>query len=236
MTLVKIKHGLTGRFVADIFGVSNTLVTKIFVTWTAFLAREMQHLIHWPSRNQIKSCLPKCFKNYPNTRVIIDCTEFQVEKSKTPTAQIQTSSEYKQRNTLKCLVGISPSGAFTFISKLWSGNVSDKELTKKCGILDLLEAGDNIMADRGFTIRDYCTERGCTLNIPPFSKGKLLSSKQVTKTRRIASSRIHVERAIERLKNFSFLQKVIPLKVKHTIDNVVMICAAICNLYPKLAK
>ena len=75
---------------ADIFGVSNTLVTKIFVTWTAFLPREMQYLIHWPSRDQIKSCLPKCFKNYPNTRVTIDCTEFQVEKSKTPTAQIQT--------------------------------------------------------------------------------------------------------------------------------------------------
>ena len=73
-------------------------------------------------------------------------------------------------HTLKCLVGISPSGAFTFISKLWSGNISDKELTKKCGILDLLEAGDDIMADRGFTIRDYCTERDCTLNIPPFQK------------------------------------------------------------------
>ena len=90
------------------------LVTKIFLKWTAFLACEMQYLIHWPSRDQIKSCLPKCFKNYPNTRVIIDCTEFQVEKSKTPTAQIQTWSEHKQRNTLKCLVGISPSGAFTF--------------------------------------------------------------------------------------------------------------------------
>jgi len=43
MTLVKIKHGLTGRFVADIFGASNTLITKIFVTWTAFLAREIPH-------------------------------------------------------------------------------------------------------------------------------------------------------------------------------------------------
>ena len=78
--LVKIKRGLTGRFVADIFGVSNTLVTKIFVTWTAFRAREMQYLIHWPSRDQIKSYLPKYFKNYPNNRVIIDCTEFQEKK------------------------------------------------------------------------------------------------------------------------------------------------------------
>ena len=63
------------RFVADIFGVSNTLVTKIFVSWTAFLACEMQYLIHWPSRDQIKSYPPQYFKNYPNTRVIIDCTK-----------------------------------------------------------------------------------------------------------------------------------------------------------------
>ena len=174
------------------------------MTWTAFLSLELQHLIHWPTRDQIRSSLPKCFKNYPSTRVVIDCTEFQVEKPKTTTAQIQTWSDYKQRNTLKSLVGISPSGAFTFISKLWSGNVSDKEITKQSGFLNLLEPGDYVMADRGFTIRDYCTERGCTLNIPPFSKGKPLTSKQVTRTRRIASSRIHVERAIERLKNFHF--------------------------------
>ena len=35
---------------------------------------------------------------------------------------------------------------------------------------------------------------------------------------------------------FFFLQKVIPLKVKHTIDNVALICAAIRNLYPKLVQ
>ena len=51
------------------------------------------------------------------------------------------------------------------------------------------------------------TERGCTLNFPPFSKGKPLSRKQVTKTRRIASSRIHVERGIERLKKILFSAK-----------------------------
>lgn len=233
---MSIKQGLTGRFLADVFGVSNTLVNKIFVTWTAFLSLELQHLIHWPTRAQIRKCLPRSFKNYPNTRVVIDCTEFQLEKPKTTTAQIQTWSEYKQRNTLKALVGISPSGAFTFVSKLWSGNISDKEITKQSGFLNLLEPGDDVMADRGFRIRDYCTERGCTLNIPPFSKGRPLTSKQVTRTRRIAPARIHVERAIERLKNFHFLQKVIPLTVKMTIDNVVMICAAICNLYPKLVR
>ena len=45
MTLAKIKHGLTGLFVADMFGVSNTLVTKIFATLTAFLGRKMEYPI-----------------------------------------------------------------------------------------------------------------------------------------------------------------------------------------------
>ena len=233
---MRIKHGLTGRFLADVFGVSNTLVTKIFVTWTAFLSLELQHLIHWPTRAQIRCLGVSRIILTQAKRVVIDCTEFQLEKPKTTTAQIQTWSEYKQRNTLKALVGISPSGAFTFVSKLWSGNISDKEITRQSGFLNLLEPGDDVMADRGFRIRDHCTERGCTLNIPPFSKGRPLTSKQVTRTRRIASARIHVERAIERLKNFHFLQKVIPLTVKMTVDNVVMICAAICNLYPKLVR
>lgn len=41
------------------------------------------------------------------------------------------------------------------------------------------------MADRGFNTRDLVTKKRATLNIPPFAKGKTLSAKAVTKTRRI---------------------------------------------------
>ena len=92
------------------------------------------------------------------------------------------------------------------------------------------------MADRGFKVRDLLLVKKCTLNIPPFTTGKPLSRKQVTKTRRFASGRIHVERAIERIKNFKMLQGVIPLTLKPVIDQIVVVCAALCNMYPKLAK
>ena len=78
-----------------------------------------------------------------------------------------TFSNYKNDNTFKGLVGISPDGSVTFVSLLYPGCISDKELTKRNGILDLLEPGDSVMADRGFKIEDLLLI-GAKLNIPPF--------------------------------------------------------------------
>ena len=101
------------------------------------------------------------------------------------------------------LIGISPSGIITFVSKLYAESISDKELTCFSGIMDLLEPGDSVMDDRGFDIQDELALCGVRLNIPPFLKGKSqLSESKLVETRRIASVRIHVERAMERIKIF----------------------------------
>ena len=113
--------------------------------------------------------MPREFKEkYPSTRVIIDATEIYIEQPKLPELQQTTFSNYKNDNTYKILVGISPDGAVTFVSSLYLGCISDKELTKKSGILDLLEPGDSVMADRGFEIEEDLMLIGVRLNIPPF--------------------------------------------------------------------
>ncbi|CAH3154832.1 unnamed protein product, partial [Pocillopora meandrina] len=147
-----------------------------------------------------------------------------------------TWSDYKSHNTFKLLVGISPTGAFTFVSKLWSGGVSDRNITQKSGLIDKLEPLDDVMADRGFNIRDMVTKKKATLNIPPFAKGKSLSTKACTKTRRIAAVRIHVERAIQRLKCFRILRGVIPITLAAVADQTVFVCAALCNLMKPLVS
>ena len=50
----------------------------------------------------------------------------------------------------------------------------------QCGFLDLIESGDNVMADRGFTIRDLLLRENAKLYIPAFSGGKQLSACAVT--------------------------------------------------------
>jgi len=45
--------------------------------------------------------------------------------------QKQTFSHYKQRNTLKALIGIAPNGCITYVRPLYPGSVSDKDIVKK---------------------------------------------------------------------------------------------------------
>ena len=160
-----------------------------------------------------------------------------MEQPKLPELQQMTFSNYKNDNTYKGLIGISPNGVITFVSQLYPGSISDKELTRRCGILNLLEVGDSVMADRGFSIQEDLALIGVRLNIPPFLRGKgQLSQKELITTRRIASLRIHVERAMERIKNFHIFDKSIPASLTDITDRIIFICCVLANFQPPLCN
>ena len=190
----------------------------------------------WPSRQSVDHYMPDCFRClYPRTRCIIDATEIYIQMPSNPTAQQLTFSNYKNGNTLKSLIGITPSGAVCFTSDPYGGNISDKKLTAEYGILKLLESGDAIMADRGFTIEDILPT-GVTLNVPPKlnETGQLTENERST-TRRIASIRIHVERAIERIKNYQILHN-IPNIIHNSVNQTFFVCAILTNFLPPLVQ
>ena len=80
-------------------------------------------------------------------------------------------SNYKSTKTFKGLIGVAPCGAVTYVSPLYTGSISDKDITRKSGLLNLLEPGDEVMVDKGFTIDDLLSSVGSSLVIPPFKRG-----------------------------------------------------------------
>ena len=105
LVLLRLKLGLMERHLPDMFAVSVSTVSRVYMAWVRFLARTFNGSLHrWPSKQEIKTHMPNSFSKYPRTRVIIDCTEFFIEKPSSPSARKATWSDYIHHNTVKLLV------------------------------------------------------------------------------------------------------------------------------------
>ncbi|XP_022809583.1 uncharacterized protein LOC111346570 [Stylophora pistillata] len=104
-------------------------------------------------------------------------------------AKAQTWSSYKHHNTVKFLIGITPQGVVSFLSKAWGGRANDKCITENSGFLGHLLPGNLVLADRGFNIFESVGSQHAQLNIPAFTKGKAqLSAVDIETTRKIAQT------------------------------------------------
>ena len=194
--------------------------------------------IIWFPREIVKARMPKVFKaHFENVRAIIDCSEIECEKSGNLRERVLTYSQYKSRHTVKFLIAVAPSGEITFISKAYGGRATDTEITANSGFIDLLESGDVILGDKGFpTIEEDLNNAGALLVMPPFKRGdKQLTERENREGYEIASVRVHVERAIERMKRFEALTFIKKSQIEY-VDRVLVIVAFLCNLQPDLIR
>ena len=191
LVLCRLKVGLLEEDLSARFGVCQSVVSQIVNTWIKFIFFRFKELDVFPSREIVQLHLPECFrKKYSTTTLIIDATEIYVEKPNNPEAQQVTFSSYKNSNTLKALVGIVPKGGISFVSTLFGGSISNKELTQKSGLIEKLNYGDAIMADRGFNIQEMLAFKGVKVNVPPFmNESGQFNESELLETRRIASLR-----------------------------------------------
>ena len=233
LTLMKLRQAKDDLELSFFFHISRSTVSDIVNCWINFLYFQLKELNIWPSQEIIKTHMPSNFgKQFPNTRVILDATEVPIHKPTDITSQTATFSTYKNRNTLKTVVGCSPRGLVTYISDVYGGATSDRQIIERSVLLseNCFDRNDDIMADRGIMVQDLFAAKDVRVNTPHTLKGKhQLEAKTVIKDRRIASKRIHIERVIGLSKTFKILQVPLHSKKLHLGGRIVFICFSISN-------
>ena len=236
LTLVRLRLGLLEHDIAYRFDISQPSVSRITNTWINLMFHSFKSIETFPAWHVVKKYMPETFKkDYPNTRVIIDATEFSVERPSSLLSQACTYSAYKSRNTVKILIGVTPSGAISFVSEAYEGSISDRKLVEVSGLLAKLEPGDEIMADKGFTIQDMLVPYGVRLNMPPFlQSNSQMPANDIFVTKKIARLRVHVERAIGRVKDYRILRETLPASMWDSISDIIYVCCMLTNFGPPL--
>ena len=139
------------KHTAWLLNLSKSTASRYIITWAYFIYFKLSCVPIWPTKDIVIDTMLECFKGtYPNTRVIIDCTEVFYQKPSSLTNQSSLFSYYKHNITFEVLVGTPSSGAITIIrelydgstsdaitiiSELYDGSLSDAEIVKRCGIL-----------------------------------------------------------------------------------------------------
>ena len=237
--LRKLRLNETFDVLADLYGISKSNVSRLFSKFLPILSVYMKDLIVWPTLTEVQKRLPLAFKTrFRNVVSIIDCMEIEIQKPSKALQQSLTWSEYKHANTVKYLISCTPDGIINFVSTGYSGRISDVQLVTESGYLDCLPTGVTVMADRGFkSIETILQGKGCRLCKPPsVSKNEKLPQELVHEAKVIAALRVHVERVIRRIREYSFLapHACIPSQLVSLIDYAFVVAAGLVNLQPPL--
>ena len=240
MTIMRFRLNLSVQDLAYRFGIHASTVSRVFQSCVHTMFASMTFLVRWPEREELRLTLPACFREkFSSCAVIIDCFKVFIDRPSCLLARAQTWSSYKHHNTAKFLIGITPQGTVSFISKGWGGHTSDKFITENCGLLNNLLPGDLVLADRGFNIEESVSLYAARLQIPSFTKGKpQLSALDIETTRSLANVRIHVERVIGAVRQkYTILgHSIVPIQYLMSedaepclLDKIAVVCCALTN-------
>ena len=247
LTICKARNNFDLQDIGCRFGISQQCAGVIFNSWMNYMFLRFGEICIWPDRNVLFANMPENYKrDFPTTFAIDDCTEIKIQKPSSLKTQSQTYSDYKSCNTLKALVACDHRGSVIFSSMLFSGAMSDRDIFVKSKFKETLQnlieigylnRGDGVMADKGFNIEADVESIGLKLNIPPFAhSGKQMNQHDALYTKKIAMHRVHVERAIRRIKSFKILSRRIPLSMMSSVNQIWYVCSFLTNFMPPCIK
>ncbi|XP_055544923.1 uncharacterized protein LOC129730006 [Wyeomyia smithii] len=205
VVLIKMKTNLSFSCMSTLFNLQYQTISLVFYRTVPQLKMICTALIPWPSLENVRRNMPHYFRpNYTDVVAVLDCTEMAVKKPTCLHCRINAYLHYKGRETAKYLIAVTPGGTISYVSREYGGKASDKQIVAEEKMLEMVNIGEAVMTDKGFSIDAECKALGVKLVRPPFLTAPQyqLSTTDAFENVSIAAARVHVERAIQRIKIF----------------------------------
>lgn len=233
LVFIKLKLNLPFVNIATLFRMKRKTISNNFYYILPYIKLALSPALYWPSIDENRNNLPIHFQDFKSCRVVLDCFEVKMASLKCLQCRILTYSNYKKNQTVKFLLGVTPAGLISFLSRPYCGRASDKLIFNNENFLttrEIIPFVDAIMVDKGFCIKDECCNAGVKLIIPPFlSQKSQLSPEEADLNVKIAKARVHVERVIQRIRMYKILEDKIDVHILPYIKDIADIVCCMVN-------
>lgn len=250
--LMKLRGGESNRVLSTLFNVSKSSIRRCISSVRSALSGRFVHEnlgFQHISRAEIiqhhtRQIAQTLFETCPGNQAILvmDGTYIYINKSGNFQSQRQSYSLHKGRPLVKPLIIVSTTGYYLSVMGPYLARNNDASILKhvmKSNIEDIcnwVEKDDIFVVDRGFRDSlDFLEELGIQAHMPSFmSKGeKQMTTESANTSRLVTKIRWVVESANSRIKQWKYLQHVLPTSQIPYIGDFIRIVCAICNRYMK---
>lgn len=137
---------------------------------------------------------------FKDTVFLGDRTENWIASAENYDISSTTFSSYKNHDTGKTGIWITPYGSLVMCTDTYPGAITDNALTAECGVLDMIKDKEaKVLTDKGFGIEDLCHAKGLSHNLPPMKFCVQYEESDISKNFDVATLRIYNENYIVRM-------------------------------------
>ena len=109
--------------------------------------------------------------------------------------------------------------------------VAEQVVSSSLRIVAFMTFLNMTIADCVIQIQEDLVLHFCNLQVPSDARtNSQMTKKEAQKTKEIANLQIHLERPINRIKNYRILKGILPISSMQHVDEIVIVCAVLCNM------